>query len=488
MKNINKFMGFFPINYLTLLMILTFVAASLFCVVVAISVSPLYVSRSLDSDIFKNIGYAISIGKIPYVDLFDHKGPLIHFINYWGLIFNEAYGILILMIINLALFLYSICRVGIVLGLKWLGCLFVVVFTLLALMRFFDGGNYSEDWSLAAISFPYLWYIESLVCKNGNISLHKCFLIGVLSSLVFLLRANNCAPILGLVICWFVLMIKQNDWKVLWSSMLLILCGFLIPICFICIYYYLKAGTTGIYEMFYGSILYNLNYLNFHKAPNRGSMLIYIFPIIISVAFLWIGKKQTYLRLSIPLTISFILTLLTTGKSYYPHYLTIVVPLMSLSMVILILRKKFFICTLFLLLSARLCTASIGLCVQQKEISKENLFFRENFKSIILSIPLQERDSVWNGASSVAVDAFTYAHFVPCNQIYLPFQMDYSERLRLNEKNNIFKVEPLWIILPYENLEEDNILKTESFLEKYDSISCTKSTQRKNVVFWRRRD
>ena len=36
--------------------------------------SPLYVRRGIDQMIFQQIGYAILEGKVPYIDVFDHKG------------------------------------------------------------------------------------------------------------------------------------------------------------------------------------------------------------------------------------------------------------------------------------------------------------------------------------------------------------------------------------------------------------------------------
>lgn len=37
-----------------------------------------------DATIFEYFGYAMSKGDILYIDIFDHKGPIIFFINYLG--------------------------------------------------------------------------------------------------------------------------------------------------------------------------------------------------------------------------------------------------------------------------------------------------------------------------------------------------------------------------------------------------------------------
>ena len=58
--------------------IVSFITLLLF----AISVSPISLFEGYDSCVFKQMGLAILQGKTPYVDLFDHKGPLIYFYNY----------------------------------------------------------------------------------------------------------------------------------------------------------------------------------------------------------------------------------------------------------------------------------------------------------------------------------------------------------------------------------------------------------------------
>ena len=46
--------------------------------------SPLYTDVGYDSAMFQTIGKYWAQGYLPYVDLFDHKGPLIFFINAVG--------------------------------------------------------------------------------------------------------------------------------------------------------------------------------------------------------------------------------------------------------------------------------------------------------------------------------------------------------------------------------------------------------------------
>ena len=47
----------------------------------AVNISPFTIYEGCDSCVFKQMGLAILSGKTPYLDLFDHKGPVIYFIN-----------------------------------------------------------------------------------------------------------------------------------------------------------------------------------------------------------------------------------------------------------------------------------------------------------------------------------------------------------------------------------------------------------------------
>ena len=76
--------------YHTILVIFSFVFLLLF----SYSTSPLYLLEGCDNTVFKTMGLAICNGKVPYVDIFDHKGPIFYLIqtiaesislNRWGL-------------------------------------------------------------------------------------------------------------------------------------------------------------------------------------------------------------------------------------------------------------------------------------------------------------------------------------------------------------------------------------------------------------------
>jgi len=78
--------------------------STLFLLFYSYTTSPLYLNEGMDSTIYKTMGLGILEGKIPYRDLFDHKGPVVFYINALGqLIMSGRQGIFLLQIISLSI-------------------------------------------------------------------------------------------------------------------------------------------------------------------------------------------------------------------------------------------------------------------------------------------------------------------------------------------------------------------------------------------------
>ena len=59
-------------------------SATLFLLFFSQTLSPLYTIEACDSSVFKLMGQAMLHGKVPYTDLFDHKGPVLYAIEAFG--------------------------------------------------------------------------------------------------------------------------------------------------------------------------------------------------------------------------------------------------------------------------------------------------------------------------------------------------------------------------------------------------------------------
>jgi len=158
---------------------------------------------SFDSSIFSYIGQQILRGKLPYVDGWDHKPPLIFYIDAFGLWLANGHLIGIWLLEVIALLLGSILffRIlkkyfseGIALSVTMLGILHQA--------RLFDFGNYTEEFSLffqlAAFSLAFSDRFRNRLGWQG-------FLSGVLCGLAFTCKQNT----VGLWAALFLLDILQ---------------------------------------------------------------------------------------------------------------------------------------------------------------------------------------------------------------------------------------------------------------------------------------
>lgn len=146
-----------------------------------------YEESGVDSSVFKTVAYMMSEGAMPYRDSFDHKGPLLYFLNYLGMQFSFYRGIWVIEFFSLLIslcFMYKIAR----LQCGKIMSYFAVAAALSLLFPFFEGGNLSEEYAMpfsAVALYLFLRYFTEK--KIGRKSLFFC---GFCFGAVCLLRPN----------------------------------------------------------------------------------------------------------------------------------------------------------------------------------------------------------------------------------------------------------------------------------------------------------
>lgn len=164
-----------------------------------------------DQGVYLYIGQQILDEKIPYRDVWDHKGPLIYYINALGLLMTHStWGVWFLEIIFLFLAAIS--------GFLAMRMVFdpAIAFSstilwLVTLPQVLDHGNTVEEYSLLFQFAAVYFYIRS---EKISSSYWNEFLVGVMAALAFSLRPNNVGVHLAIGLVLFsAIFFSPKDWR-----------------------------------------------------------------------------------------------------------------------------------------------------------------------------------------------------------------------------------------------------------------------------------
>ena len=243
------------------------IAAAAFVYVFSYSTSPLYpYYYGGDTAQFLTIGKAWYLGKIPYIDMFDHKGPFIFWIDMLGFMIGkgEKYGVAILQVIFMFFSVWAFYKISQLLYKNRIyGCV-VVMITLVAMKLNYVDGNTVEEYCIPFIS----WSIYEIILyyKNVDQELHspkRAFFYGLTFGICFLTRITNFIPVcMGIFLVILRLIYKKQYGNLLQNIVAGIVGAMVIVLPFL-IYFYQKSA---LYECIYGTLLYNLEYANERKS------------------------------------------------------------------------------------------------------------------------------------------------------------------------------------------------------------------------------
>lgn len=210
-----------------------------------------------DSSIFQYIGRAWDQGGVPYRDAFDHKGPLLFWLNragYW--ITGDRYGILLVQILFFAIALalaYKISRMRC----GFCGATAITGMFLLLFCYYSSEGNLTEEYSIA-LSMPVIFYV--LKYYDSEEMEHKpiwSLIYGICFGCMLMMRVNNAIPMLGLIFGIFIKLVLNKKGKNLLQNICLGGVGIGIVVLVFWIYFAVYGVEN---EMWNATLFFNLKY------------------------------------------------------------------------------------------------------------------------------------------------------------------------------------------------------------------------------------
>ena len=191
------------------LMILAFVVVTLFS-----TSSFLYPFNQWDdANCIFTVGKSIFCGKVPYRDLMDHKGFLLHLINGIGSLisFKSFFGVYIMELISGFIFLWACYKTLLLFANRRI--LYLMPFLAFAVYSSpcFEKGASAEEFCLSLLSYSFFIGLRS-VLNRKMLTVRDLFLLGVLASCVFWIKYTLCGLYagLGIGLCLFYI---QNNWQ-----------------------------------------------------------------------------------------------------------------------------------------------------------------------------------------------------------------------------------------------------------------------------------
>lgn len=142
----------------------------------------------VDSGVFHYVASVMQKGGLPYRDTFDHKGPLLYFINYLGLYINYYSGAWLLEFCALLAWIaitYKTAR----LFCRRIPACFVCLIAATALLSAFFGGNFPECYALPCIAGAFWIFTDYF--RNNRVNAGRLVLCGGLLGCALMLKPNT---------------------------------------------------------------------------------------------------------------------------------------------------------------------------------------------------------------------------------------------------------------------------------------------------------
>lgn len=224
---------------------------------------------SLDSAVWLSCTIELLEGKVMYVDMWDHKGPLLFFIHYVGLMLSKhsLTGIWILECIFLFITFIGLYQTASLI----VDNEFVKIVSVLGCMhgfiKYYMDGDVVEQWALPFLSFSLYFFSKYL--KTEQINQREIFFSGVFMAASFLLNGNLISVWIAYIPMLIGIMCKHKNWRHLYTSIILFLSGFMLIIVMTASVLVLQGALDEFIYIYFGfnhSYISDNNPINYYSA------------------------------------------------------------------------------------------------------------------------------------------------------------------------------------------------------------------------------
>jgi len=212
-----------------------------------------------DSAVYIYTAQQMAAGKTLYLDLFEHKGPLLYLLNFLPLRLSAGNTGAIWLLELLLMFLNALLIIRIA-GLftdKTAVKVLAMAAALYPLGFYFEGGNFTEEYALPFLLGALYIFLEYMTGKKESLPVKKICLAGFFCGMVILLRINMIVEFGAYCFILVLFFMKHGRWKEIGQSILAFAGGLaasLIPAAAV-------LAVTGVFRQFWEAyFVYNMDY------------------------------------------------------------------------------------------------------------------------------------------------------------------------------------------------------------------------------------
>ena len=397
-----------------------------FLLLFSTSTSPLFVHGGFDSAIFVEMGLGILRGRVPYVDLFDSKGPVLFFINAAG---HGYTGVFILQCIAMSVTLWLLYKSACLIASpgKALLSLLAMLFFYAAIMHY---GNLAEEWMLPMLAWA-LWATMRLFKDFSARNVTLCGVaLGLAFGWMFFIRINDAVGLVGgMATGVFLWLAWSRRWRDAIRLALLFMAG-AVAIALPVLVWFAAHGALS--RMWYG--IYGINVVYSGGFASHISNFLLRVPgwcLVMMLVGVGAAVAATPMRRALwALVPAFVLEVLMFGPRFNDYYYIVLMPFVVIFFAALTTQKNRSLLVLGVVFSMlwtvqwernivakeALATAfNNAMDIVSPARQAEDMLRRDEAARLFAHIPDSERDSVWN--HNIVDCKYDFYHTLPQNGI-----------------------------------------------------------------------
>lgn len=268
------------------------VLSAIVTITVVSTCSPLYPFNPWDdANVFLVLGRGIIHGKVPYRDLFDHKGPILHFIYAFAALISERSYTGVWIVECIIASIYAVFSWKIVKlytdtqkhNIFLMPLLLGVIYS----MGIFNFGGNAEELCFPVLTVMLYFGLKAIAAGDGLPGNKEAVICGLLTGFLFWIKYSFIGFVLGFCIYIFFLSVKRKDIKRLWSLAWRFLLGFVAISAPVLIYFLINNSLYYLWDAYF-----RVNLFLYHETSTSGMTGIPVIKnIFIPAACTWFTIK-----------------------------------------------------------------------------------------------------------------------------------------------------------------------------------------------------